>query len=205
MAILLLLGSVCLFFSAPAFSYDRAKAVAYARRWSNNYPYDGSSAPLRNDAVYIEPGPEGCTSFTSQCVIAGGMRFRYSYLRGDNIFTGNAMWQLVHSHGMLPEMNTGAYTYPVNPSGLAKYDMKNYSRILGAATDIRSSLISSTHVSVESLPPYANSSSDALLLSADQVEPGDIYTVENSSSVDMIHSGFISNILTTVHFLFDGC
>ena len=96
-----MLAVFCLL-SHSVFAYDRIAAVKYAKRWSDNWPEDGLPAPLLNSAVYVEPGSEGCTSFVSQCVIDGGFRFRYSYHRGDNLFTGNAAWQLVHESGMLP-------------------------------------------------------------------------------------------------------
>lgn len=194
LSVIILLESVCLLCSSPGYCYDRAAAAAYARRWSNNWPLDGSAAALRNDAVYVEPSAEGCTSFSSQCLIAGGIRFRSSYHRGDNAATGVYLWRLMHG-SMLPEINTGLFTYPVNASGPASNDMKNYSRILGAATHIYQSLISSTHVSVDSLPPFVNSPSQELLLTGFQLEPSDIYTVENGAADAMIHSGFISNII----------
>jgi hypothetical protein len=69
---------------SAAQGYSREKALYYATRYSNN----DNAHPVRNLTIYYDfSGPQGgdCAYFVSQCLIAGGMRFRASKRSDDNI------------------------------------------------------------------------------------------------------------------------
>jgi hypothetical protein len=137
----------CIFaLCSTCYAYDRESAVTYAKTWSED---TGAMDGVANAAVYYKyVGSDGydCANFISQCLIAGGIKFRSSTAKDDNI--RNPIWPL----HCLPELGTGYDTRAI------KSDLPQYSRTLPAAAQLPLSIMHPYHNSGYSKTPYTSPS-----------------------------------------------
>jgi hypothetical protein len=114
--------------AASAEAYNRAAAVEYARSWSDDSGV--LQEGIYNEGVYDRFGSD-CANFVSQCLTAGGIRFRSSLMAADNLTPAQAN-----------ELETGFLTFAIHS------DEKKYSRVLVRANELPRSLLHSRHNSI---------------------------------------------------------
>ena len=136
MALVTLLGVVSNHNTNFAHAYDREAAVLYARKWGQG---SGANILICNTTIYGQRYPSDCANFASQCLIAGGIRFR---VKKDNPLDNTEnyppleTWESFADGPGVPAGNTplgetplfSARTYPITST-----DMTRYSRTVPAA------------------------------------------------------------------------
>ncbi len=162
--LILALGSTFLVGSAHA--YDRQAAVAYGKywggfdingKWSKTDKKSKKAVAMDNDAIYTKiGGAAGCAHFTSQCLIAGGIKF--SANAATLQMSGSSYWPQ-------REKETGART-----TGIYSSDSRQYSRTLANANNLVMSMDHSRHGGSLESKPYIDSSFWS------RVQPGDIFS-----------------------------
>lgn len=145
--------------TAPGAAYDRDAAAAYGVQWGLSA--ETGAGPI-NSAIYDEVGDD-CTNFVSQCVIAGGIRFRSqegSYHIAPDIFVDNdgtdnqkgrigfgpKPWGFKY-----PELETGAMTYSIKSS-----DYYQFSRVIFQTDNLAKSLLHGRHGARAHHSPFSN-------------------------------------------------
>ncbi len=192
---ILTLGSLLLV--DPAHAYDRNAAVKYGKYWGgfekngvwSATDTTGTAKAMDNDAIYTEiGGAAGCAHFTSQCLIAGGIKF-----------TANAATLQMSGSSYWPqqEKETDART-----TGIYSTDSRKYSRTLANANNLVMSMDHSRHGGQLESKPYTTSSF------WNRVQPGDIFaqfhgTLTNKSMDNFddyfSHVAFITSVVPSNH------
>jgi len=162
-------------------AYDREAAVDYARYWSEDTGADDGKANLTVYRKFVGEDGYDCANFVSQCLIAGGLRFRSSTQVDDNTRD-----PLIGSD--YPELETRYETVAINSDNI-----KKYSRTITAASQLPRSLKHTRHGgspnrTVEYGPPNLQDSGSMW----GDVRPGDAFFLWNGTSY--WHSMFISSV-----------
>ena len=97
---------------ATTYAYNRGRANIYALDWSG---WDEYGQPKRNTAIYHDYQLD-CANFVSQCLIAGGIRFRHCASELDNIQpTEGSEWGGTGVNTKaIKDSNTGLYSRVVS-------------------------------------------------------------------------------------------
>ncbi len=117
-----------LMYCINVYAYERNNAVKYADDWT--HPINMQPA---NIVVYYKYTGADCANFVSQCVIAGGMRFRSSLSALNNVDVSPLPIGF-------PEIETGVGTRHIQDD-----NMETYSRTVPVAANLLSTLCSSRH------------------------------------------------------------
>ena len=154
-------------------AYDRDAAVDYALTWSVYQP-----AEVANTTVYYMYAGADCANFVSQCLIAGGIRFRSresSSPDNDNTTTTDQS-----------ELGTGKNTKAIKDG-----DMAEYSRVISGANYLAQSMLHSRHGGTLYTTPELVDDGDVW----QDVQPGDLFMGWNGGSY--YHAMFINNVKST--------
>jgi hypothetical protein len=140
------------------YAYNRNDVIWYAHAWSQDTGEDSGTANL---TVYNKYGAD-CANFASQCLIAGGIRFRGQGANCTNLEPG----------GDTPATEIGTGT--IRTFAIKNDNMKEYSRVVISANELGNSLTNGLHDGV----PYGPRGFDSLFW--DDVRGGDtVFTYSN--------------------------